>query len=195
MALQREIRKFPEKLQNASNMKLRTETLDFSEHLKSISWFSNLGNTISNEDIIQARHSNEAFAHFVSPIFENLNIQMGNVSHDYRSIINPGYGKASAEVANARAEMLALEADSVYQVSIRDFPFVWHYSPCVMLKSHISGFLAEIEFEQYGKFSLKNRIFLPWYEKGHLPCGWFGDVEIEPDYDNWKLPKGSLVVW
>ncbi|GAB5562178.1 MAG: hypothetical protein SynsKO_38250 [Synoicihabitans sp.] len=173
---------------------LRKKTRDLINFLQGLPWLNNVGQC-DDPSVKVVKILSDAKIHLHRQKFSGLLTEFVNYNQSIRCR-NPEYANENAANANLRANLIGAASDALVDSLMARIPLFEKLDARLVLSNHIDGFITETEFDQKPQESPYRTHILPWYERGHLPCGWDGVLSSSvSDYSNWKLPKGRLRVF
>ncbi|WP_145522062.1 hypothetical protein [Yersinia aldovae] len=149
------------------------------ERLKTISWFSQVGNSLSNTDVILL--NSKGFLQSIESIeWENTTLEARNeitgfLAKKYSVI----YQEWNSLADDARNFVENIIIPSVPQINSIDMDLLF-----TNMKWELVNYLMEDAYKNKLRMPLFFSSLVSIYELGHIPCGWVG---------NW--PKGQLVIY
>lgn len=149
------------------------------ERLKIISWFSQVGNSLSNADIVLV-NSNGFLQSIESIEWENTTLEARNeitgVLAKKHSVV---YQEWNTLADDARDFVENIITPSVPQINDIDMELLF-----TNMKWDLVNYLMEDAYKNKLRVPLFFSSIVSIYELGHIPCSWVG---------SW--PKGQLVVY
>lgn len=149
------------------------------ERLKIISWFSQVGNSLSNADIVLV-NSNGFLQSIESIEWENTTLEARNeitgILAKKHSVV---YQEWNTLADDARDFVENIIIPSVPQINDIDMELLF-----TNMKWDLVNYLMEDAYKNKLRIPLFFSSLVSIYELGHIPCGWVG---------SW--PKGQLVVY
>lgn len=173
---------------------LKSDTHDLIKHLHSLPWLANVGKCIS-VDVKTVGSLSNAKSHMHKRKFMSLLTEFIN-NDQFVRCSDPHYANMRAAEADLVADLVCRESEGMVDFLMNRHPLLVEIEARSIISTHILGFITEVNFNQNPDEAPFLKYILPWYEKGHLPCGWDGKLSgVRVNYDNWVLPEGRLIVW
>ena len=160
------------------------------DELSQFPWFQHVGDTFE-DGVTKANNWREAVKACSTRAWESLQLQVGN--HLAYKVNTTAYERflewndSTIEI-NKRIDAIIEEPVRRYSEK-RRLPA--RFKNCVAWDLTLS--CQELEFSDVCRpiFFLDN--VLPWYRRGHFPCGWLGP-ELKPGWEG-PMPSGQLIVF
>ena len=169
-------------------MNINTQAL--LDELSRFPWFEHVGEP-EEANVVWVRSWSEAVNACKSQKWESVQLQVRNHlsyvvnTKNYDRFLQ--WNKLTVEM-NERIDAVIM--NPVKQVT-RRFGLAERFAECVAWDITVS--CQEVEFSDVCPpiFFLNN--VLPWYRRGHIPCGWQGP-ELPPGWEG-PMPQGRLIVY
>lgn len=173
---------------------MRAETKDFLDNLLKVPWFSNLGEPVT-ENATPVKSLREAKKMGTARKWENFKLapmnRLSDLLWDRDDITVDETDEIAESVNRAVFAIFEDQPEKVFGELILDEDI-----RCIVLADvQVAAF--EVEYSHLIKPLFNLPILWPWYERGHLPCGWDGKMISEDWAGNGPedLPEGRLRVF
>jgi hypothetical protein len=169
---------------------MNSKTVAILDDLKHFPWFKHVGEHV-NDDVVKAEDWKQAEALCKTTVWESVELQVGNclsyrvnrTNYDRFLQWNPTTLEINERIDEAIRSGLKEVTDRL-QLGRR-------FAECV--ESDITLSCLEAEFSDlWPPIFFLNHV-LPWYRRGHFPCGWQGP-ELPPGWTD-PMPPGKLIVF
>jgi hypothetical protein len=169
---------------------MRAGTRNRMEEFHSFPWFQNVGRPKS-ADVLAAQSWDEATKYCSAGEWESVQLQVNNqLATRVNRTDYPRFQNWNPTVANINAKLESLVNERVAPVALRNnLPMRFQQA----VAWDLMEICLETEFQDICEpIFFINRV-LPWYKKGHFPCGWDGPL-LEEKWDG-VFPNGLLIVF